>query len=1022
MKYDAFISYRHAPYDMEIAKKLHRSLETFTIPAAVAKKTGKKKIRRVFRDQEELPIGSSLTDKINAALQDSEYLIVVCSPETPGSEWVRKEIQTFISLHDHSHVLAILIDGDPRSSFPKELLTDETGASVEPLAADIRGADKKERNRKFRTELLRLAAPVIGCTFDDLKQRHKERLIRKAIVYVTTTALITGGAGAAFGVYNASIARQMEGLAREKGELANDNAQLALDFLQEYREKQINQSRFYATRSLSLLSDGYRKEAALVALAGLPAEGDNRPYVSEAEYALSRALHAYDTGEVRDHYQNLTHELPVSRMWANEDNTRLATLDSNNSVHIWDTDSWEECTCITPDLQETNHIDHVKTASADADTVYIVTEESFCAYDYTGALKYRLENLTSYDHQEAIIAITEGIAFLTDGQSVQIVQLSDGTVLSQYANTAASAFNDKQRYNANNGLFMVGHNYTEGSPATITVIDSNENRSFDIALSDTTLLQFCYTPNGNIAALSCNNGYTMTDGLVPITLDLVSPDGQILWTKVFTADIFEASTYSSLIRSHTYPLENGERCGIVCTIEDEAFTFDEADGSQVMHMNLPASATSLLLSRNNRGGYIAYTTGDTQMTDLENGRLFTTEENLCVPGLKEVISVNTALVFRTANDKNINVIDYQQASDLEVLPTEDSNLTSCGVSPNGEYYVMENNRSVDVTYAFFDPDGMRIYDFDPEYSYNIGRSFCGTLYVIADKFGIHYIDPIAGTTQDLSYPELGIDINTLDHARFTQNGDYAVFWDDTNLYLVDMKQKTCIYQTSTVDTIGAVVPFENGSELLLSENGKNLSVLTVADDTAHPVEDDRLRQIPNYFGKDYLAVSANGKYAAMCCLDQKLWIIDLQNGELSCGLPMQLADRTFLRFSDDGRYLFVEGNDYILRIWDVKAQEYINSFFTDASIKNVIADNEDGKLALITGYSLYLLDLKDYGLCTYVPDCCAYLPSNNAFIQYRRGNVYRCYYKDYQALIEETQRQFPGAALTNEQKVEYNVE
>ena len=71
MKYDAFISYRHAPLDMEIAKKLHKTLETFHIPASVRKKTGKKKINRVFRDQEELPIGSDLNDNISAALKES---------------------------------------------------------------------------------------------------------------------------------------------------------------------------------------------------------------------------------------------------------------------------------------------------------------------------------------------------------------------------------------------------------------------------------------------------------------------------------------------------------------------------------------------------------------------------------------------------------------------------------------------------------------------------------------------------------------------------------------------------------------------------------------------------------------------------------------------------------------------------------------------------------------------------------------------------------------------------------------
>ena len=79
MKYDAFISYRHTPLDMEIAKKLHKGLETFRIPLPVQKKTGKKKISRVFRDQEELPIGADLTEKISSAIRESEYLIVICS-------------------------------------------------------------------------------------------------------------------------------------------------------------------------------------------------------------------------------------------------------------------------------------------------------------------------------------------------------------------------------------------------------------------------------------------------------------------------------------------------------------------------------------------------------------------------------------------------------------------------------------------------------------------------------------------------------------------------------------------------------------------------------------------------------------------------------------------------------------------------------------------------------------------------------------------------------------------------------
>ena len=103
MRYDAFISYRHSELDMEIAKKLHKGLETFKLPASVRKKYGKKRIERVFRDQEELPIGSDLDDNITAALADSEFLIVICSPRTPKSVWVLKEIETFIKLHDRDH-------------------------------------------------------------------------------------------------------------------------------------------------------------------------------------------------------------------------------------------------------------------------------------------------------------------------------------------------------------------------------------------------------------------------------------------------------------------------------------------------------------------------------------------------------------------------------------------------------------------------------------------------------------------------------------------------------------------------------------------------------------------------------------------------------------------------------------------------------------------------------------------------------------------------------------------------------
>ena len=78
--YNAFISYRHCARDSEVARRIHRQLERVKIPAAIRKATGIRKIDRVFRDKEELPLSVNLTDDIGEALKNSDYLIVICSP------------------------------------------------------------------------------------------------------------------------------------------------------------------------------------------------------------------------------------------------------------------------------------------------------------------------------------------------------------------------------------------------------------------------------------------------------------------------------------------------------------------------------------------------------------------------------------------------------------------------------------------------------------------------------------------------------------------------------------------------------------------------------------------------------------------------------------------------------------------------------------------------------------------------------------------------------------------------------
>ncbi len=113
-RYDAFISYRHCELDSFISENLHKKLENFKLPKSVIKKTSpsKTKIERVFRDEAELPLSNNLSDPISEALANSEFLIVICTPNLPKSEWCKKEIETFVQLHDRKHVLLVLADGE----------------------------------------------------------------------------------------------------------------------------------------------------------------------------------------------------------------------------------------------------------------------------------------------------------------------------------------------------------------------------------------------------------------------------------------------------------------------------------------------------------------------------------------------------------------------------------------------------------------------------------------------------------------------------------------------------------------------------------------------------------------------------------------------------------------------------------------------------------------------------------------------------------------------------------------------
>lgn len=186
--YDAFISYRHNPKDEFVAKNLQEMLETYVVPDNAKDKVKKARISRIFRDKDELPLSDNLGSSIEKALNNTDYLIVICSPSYRESKWCMKEIETFISLHGYGKIILVLCDGTTSTSFPPQLLS----ADVEPFASDVRGATNKEIMSKLKVEYIRVAATILEVPYDVLRQREQERVLRRKAKAMRNAAIVTG--------------------------------------------------------------------------------------------------------------------------------------------------------------------------------------------------------------------------------------------------------------------------------------------------------------------------------------------------------------------------------------------------------------------------------------------------------------------------------------------------------------------------------------------------------------------------------------------------------------------------------------------------------------------------------------------------------------------------------------------------------------------------------------------------------------------------------------------------------------
>ena len=692
-RYDAFISYRHAPLDQYVAQTLQRRLEGFKVPRLADRETkelGKKSIRRIFRDRDELPLAGNLSEPIMEALSSSEHLIVICSPRILESEWCKKEIETFIALRGLEHVFAVLVEGEPGEAFPeplravkKEVVSEDGSVTVqeipvEPLAADVRGATKAEVGKKIRQEMLRLVAPMIGCSYDDLRQRHKMRRLKRMLV----SAAVIAGALFLFGAFSAyqafRIKRQSDHIAAQSEEIMAQSEEIlaqSKEIIAQSEEIQAQSQSLYAfqSRSLSetalqLYETGDRRRALLVALGGIPDDLDHpdRPIVAQSEAALAEILQVYANGSEHRPYALLEHDAQTVSMAVSPSGTCLATVDSMGQLYCWDI---REGALLAKEQEAVNTSYEIAPVFlGDGRILYVGQNGIVCADSENLDIQYMIPDL--YVIAMAVSPDRSLFAVAQNRYEVGIYDAADGTLVACYEDAQQTEIIGWDLTFSEDGSRVLFEGaYGEGGQGSSVQVAEDTARIVSIDARTCEVLAEYQIPHRYISAIHCTaDGVCYVIGIGSMiaassgleiwqSLTCFEPDGRVRW------EIDDGESKSGPIRlfEDMVVYKSGRD---VCMVS-------EKDGNPVQELHY--SAEVLRLSVNEESRLIAATLSDgtmrfDMMTDM--GVVSRTYLEPSSEWMKDVLSVRDVLILQQRASNRIYL--YQLACGANMREAADT--------------------------------------------------------------------------------------------------------------------------------------------------------------------------------------------------------------------------------------------------------------------------------------------------------------------------------------------------------------
>lgn len=895
-QYFAFISYKRE--DQKWAKWLQEKLEHYKLPTNLNGVGGlPKEIRPVFRDKSELAAGV-LANEINRALEQSKYLILICSRNASKSEWVNKEVQKFIEMGRTDMIIPFIIED---TTNPKISLEDCFPRAILDLPSDkeLLGVNINEMGREAAA--VKVVAYMFGLRFDDLWQRH-ERERKRRRYYITS--VIIAFAMAVLGVAG-WIGHQNVLLKVQRWSMMQSQSKLVAEMIRTNADK-----------------DSYLGRK--IALEILPRGVDNPvdwPYTPEAEHAL-RTVSLHNSAVLNGHLEGV-----ISAVYS-PDGKQILSASWDSTLRVWNVETGVVTTTIQRDTWRNNNASFspngkiIMCTNENAMTFYDAKtgyETNSFTYDwrvisakFTPDGKYIVA--TSNDNIIRVIDVNTGVMTNTitgncdyyscasvspDGKRI-VCAPSKFVALNYYRNAIDVDFSDSLivpvkvlDFETGKELMTLnGHKYyvstADFSPDGSRILTGSYDMTVKVwdALSGKELLSM----NANNSSVDAAN--FSPDGKKIVSISPSTDKPVMVWNAVTGEEIESFSGHLSAVNTANFSFDGKQ---IVTASKDKTIRIwdlnDDTDkciwikdrNNSISWGEMMSADGKLLLSSND-GCDIIVTSADTgkEMLVLHHNKYVN-----CV-----AISPDNKIAVASSDDK-LYFWNLESGVHIRTIDRNTAGINSIAFHPNGGRFVTTSaedytvriwdsrkgdeimsllNGNSYMNNAMYSPNGKKISLGVPEYS---------DVIIVESETG-EILQTLTGHLAKVM------------HAAFSPDG------------------KTIV-----------TASFDFTLKVWNAKNGKEIKTLTGSTDIVM-----------------YVAYSPDGKYIVAACGDNTVRVWDTKTWSCVLVLEGHTQGVKFASFTEDGRHIISAAQDGTIRKWEFLPLQELIDGTRDRFSKRPLTDEE----------------------------------------------------------------------------------